>query len=325
MSAQDESDRLFDKLADLLGKDPSTGRQRTLNDAPTSDQANENETFPVKDLLDELLDHPAYAEIERLVERRLTAMFLASLKMTDEECAEAEKAEQRTPLWFIARFRRLTASVFGTAAKHNPFDKSANALLRTMLWNIRFKGSAATQYGTDLEPVARDGYLAFMRKWRDDATLSVDERNFFVCPTEPWLGYSPDGFMSAQNEPAPAQADVQRLSGPEWDPAKDPVLVEAEKWRQSNELPFKKPRGPMSTCFDSNPDDIPDKKWIAEPIFEVFFDNETLERVPFEKIPDECFGKVKKVYGKKFNNSNAPKTNWPTPPPSSAGASAGFF
>ena len=317
-TAQQECDKLFEELRIILGKEPETGRQRTLND-PVAE--GETETFPVKDLLDQLLDHPQLTDIEKLVEARLRHEFIESLKMTDEQCVEAEKADQRTPLWFRARFKRLTASCFGAAAGHSPFDKHAKSLLATLIWNIRFKGEIkACSYGIEMEPVSRDAYIAFMQKWRSDPNMSVIERNFFVNPNEPFLGYSPDGFVYSKKELMPTPEQLVKVDT--WDPKTDPIQIEADSMRQPQALPFKKPRGKMSTCYDDN--EHVDKAFIMEPLGEVFFDNETLEVVPFAQIPDECFGKIKKVYGKKFDNSKAPKTNWPSPPGKSK-ASIGTF
>jgi len=304
---QDLVNKLFRDLNGLLGKDLRTGKQKSINDPIGED---ETEYFPVKDLLDALCDRPQYAEIVKLVEIRLREMFLQSLEMTDQECIEAEKAEQRTLPWFRARFKRLSASNFGTSAGHNPFDKNASSLLATMLWNIKFKTNASCQYGIDLEPVARDAYIAFMQKWRDDPKFQVVERNFFVNRKEPFLGFSPDGFVFANKEPMPSPEDIKRSQT--FNPFTDTIQLEADKHRQDRALPFKKPRGIMSTCFDDN--DHPDKIWMMEPVLEVFFDNETLEIVPFHDIPDDLFGKVKKTYGKKFDTSKAPKSNWPSPP-----------
>ena len=102
------------------------------------------------------------------------------------------------------------------------------------------------------------------------------------------------------------------------------IQIEADKTRQKPVLPITKPRGKLSTCFDDN--EHIDKIHIMEPIFEIFFDNETLDIVPFNEIPDECFARPKKVYGKKnANTTNAPPTDWPSPPSKSSKGSDGVM
>jgi hypothetical protein len=267
-----------------------------------------NVDFPLARLLWVYHSRPNYSAIEAEVERRLTARHFKSLETTQDQADQIEKAPQRDPLWFLGRKLRLTASVAGCPAGHNSFDKQCKSLMATLIWNKRFVTSAACQWGIDLEPVARDGYEDFMRKWRNDPSIKVTERGFFVAVAEPWFGYSPDGFVSSIKEPALTAEQEKAME--DFDPASQAAL---DAQRQKPVLPLKQARGgTMSTCIDGN--DHPDKKWIQEPIFEVFFDNATLEIVPFASIPDDCFARAPKQYGKKTPASTGPPVDWPSPP-----------
>lgn len=267
-----------------------------------------NVDFPMARLLWVYHARPDYPAIEAEVERRLTARHFKSLETTQEQADQIEKAPQRDPLWFQGRKLRLTASVAGAPLQHNSFDKQCKSLMATLIWQKKFVTSAACQHGIDMEPRARDGYEDFMRKWRDDPSIKVTERGFFVAVTEPWFGYSPDGFVSSIKEPALTSEQEKAMD--DFDPASQASL---DAQRQKPVLPLKQARGgTMSTCIDGN--DHADKKWIQEPIFEVFFDNATLEIVPFASIPDDCFARAPKQYGKKVAASTGPPVDWPSPP-----------
>ena len=103
---------------------------------------------------------------------------------------------QRSPAWFAQRCGSVTASMMTAVLAKG---KAGEALTReNYRWKIvaeRLTGkteqsfsSAATNWGTEKEPFARQAYEAH-------AGVLVDEAPFCTHPTIKWLGASPDGFV----------------------------------------------------------------------------------------------------------------------------------
>jgi hypothetical protein len=105
--------------------------------------------------------------------------------------------EQRTPAWFSARAKRLTASRFGEAVGHCPRYGGPEEVRREMQDNAYRKEKQqnkpqwqkdAMQYGIDNEPVARRWYERHYNK-------SVQETGFAVPKFDERIGGSPDGLV----------------------------------------------------------------------------------------------------------------------------------
>lgn len=117
-------------------------------------------------------------------------MHYQEFAVTAEDVKRIEQAEQRSDAWKAARKWRLTGSNFGAAAGHNPY-KSPEGLVVDMLWG-NFTGNAATEWGTQYEPVACAMYEARMRQqWPD---FVVQHKGLIVIPDTPFIGVSPDGL-----------------------------------------------------------------------------------------------------------------------------------
>jgi hypothetical protein len=117
----------------------------------------------------------------------------AALTVTAEQRDAIASMKQGTAEWLQARYGRLTASNFGSAAGHGPGAKTQ--LLQRMVWpeTAGLTGRAAefAAYGTTNEPVARDVYVAD-RMSRGDALVKVFETGLLVSVEHGWLGSSPD-------------------------------------------------------------------------------------------------------------------------------------
>jgi len=98
-------------------------------------------------------------------------------------------ALQGTEQWFKEREGKLTASAFGQAAGLGP--GSRQQLWRRLMKLEEFVGNAATDWGTEHEPIALDAYQV--------ATGSLaDLVGFVPHPTMDWLGCSPDLLVGAK-------------------------------------------------------------------------------------------------------------------------------
>lgn len=92
----------------------------------------------------------------------------------------------KTNLWITSRKVRLTASTTSSVPKTDRADPSR--FVTNHLYP-RFKGTAATRKGTANEPLARKKFMELTK------TDNVELTGTVVCPTEPYLSASPNGFI----------------------------------------------------------------------------------------------------------------------------------
>lgn len=98
--------------------------------------------------------------------------------------------EQRTPEWFAARRRVITASDMAAAIGEN-IHKSTHMLLmdKCDLTRDKFTGNEATQHGQKYEPVALDLFCKETKK-------TVFEFGMLTHPYYRFIGGSPDGVCA---------------------------------------------------------------------------------------------------------------------------------
>jgi putative phage-type endonuclease len=125
------------------------------------------------------------------IEQRMNHL-LQSMAVTRADVIQVMNIPQRTPEWKQWRGQRLTASVFGSAAGHNPYQ-SPQQLLKTLLWED-FQGNPATQHGTLNEPVAADVYERYMCR-TTDSVFRFLYPGLIICESQPWIGVSADGIV----------------------------------------------------------------------------------------------------------------------------------
>ena len=99
---------------------------------------------------------------------------------------------QRTPEWYAAREKLITASVVADVLNANPYNKNARQqLLLQKSFPEQYRGPVNNVYmkhGTLYEPIATMIYEALHKK-------KVREVGLFVHPRIPFIGASPDGIM----------------------------------------------------------------------------------------------------------------------------------
>jgi putative phage-type endonuclease len=101
--------------------------------------------------------------------------------------------DQRSPERFAARKGRVTGSMVG-AILGLDINTSRDEAMRRMVRAYQglpseFTGNIATQWGTNHETEAREDF-------EYDQEMTVEPATFVVHPTLPWLGASPDGYLS---------------------------------------------------------------------------------------------------------------------------------
>lgn len=101
---------------------------------------------------------------------------------------------QRSPEWFAARTKRITASRVGAILGNSPYATPEDAM-RSMVREAlgapsEFTGNVATQWGTAMEAHA-------LADFEMDTGLTVEATGFH--PFEDWAGASPDGLIGADS------------------------------------------------------------------------------------------------------------------------------
>ncbi len=94
-------------------------------------------------------------------------------------------------LWVIERRKRITASTGGIAKMRSTTKRSKKV---EMLLYSKFRGNAATQYGSYKEESTRQQYETYMRQ-NGHPNLKVEKCGLFVSLENPWLASSPDGVV----------------------------------------------------------------------------------------------------------------------------------
>jgi len=129
---------------------------------------------------------------------------------TEAQCIAEFEAPQRSIAWICARKYSITASSFGAAVGHNPYE-SPDALVRSKLWNT-FQGNEATAYGTFHEPDASASFRNLLDGplWptiEDIFRQKCDERierwtlhevGLLKSYYMPWMAVSPDGLLQVR-------------------------------------------------------------------------------------------------------------------------------
>lgn len=128
--------------------------------------------------------------------------ILESLEIDSSQRECISQYDQRTDQWLQCRKFRLTASRFGAARGHCQYT-SRSELLKSMLWDDKSIGNAATEWGVKHESVAVNIYTKFMKKYKNlsDSQFRVTHCGLLVSLEYPWIGVSVDAFVFDDSEP----------------------------------------------------------------------------------------------------------------------------
>ena len=102
-------------------------------------------------------------------------------------------------LWLSERKKRVTASMVGEICKMRK-DTRRSKKVEVLLYS-RFRGNIATQYGTQMEDVARQAYIKHQHN-NGHPNLSSSKTGLVISADTPWLAASPDDRI---NDPDSSQ------------------------------------------------------------------------------------------------------------------------
>jgi putative phage-type endonuclease len=100
---------------------------------------------------------------------------------------DREYDEQRSEAWLKMRGNMLTASDVASAIGTNKYQTPEDLLLKKCGIGEKFTGNAATEWGTQQEPVA-------IKMFEEQYGEKVHELGLIPHEKYPWLGGSPDGL-----------------------------------------------------------------------------------------------------------------------------------
>ena len=151
---------------------------------------------PVEELQDPSSYHiPDSTELQHAI-----TAFKKTLEVTQESAREIERNtrdQRRSPLWFSLHRFRITASNFGAVLSRRP-DTPPDSLVLRMIQPRNFTTPAIT-YGVGNEQVAIKEYTAYQHD-HGHPNLFVTQSGFYIHPSYPYLGASPDGSLYDPSE-----------------------------------------------------------------------------------------------------------------------------
>ncbi|KAH9376339.1 hypothetical protein HPB48_018508 [Haemaphysalis longicornis] len=131
----------------------------------------------------------------------LAELVMEKVRITDQESRAIEVAtrdQAGSPLWFLHRKGRVTASLFKDVCRSKRVRCST---LINKIFTHRQLNVPAIKYGIDNEGVAKERLLAFLQGHHNNAR--IEPCGLMINPKYPLLGCSPDGvFQCDCHEPA---------------------------------------------------------------------------------------------------------------------------
>lgn len=108
-----------------------------------------------------------------------------------QQIEEATRSQADSPLWYIERQKRVTATLCKRVASRHSSDFT-NILCDKL--SGTFRGNQATRYGLQHEADALDNYLVYKKTTSPDYKLA--KSGLVIKPEMPWLAASPDALVS---------------------------------------------------------------------------------------------------------------------------------
>jgi len=108
--------------------------------------------------------------------------------------------EIANPDWLLQRKYRITGSICGSIAGHNPYE-TPDTVFHSKVFGSTFKGNWKTERGNIVEPYCRQIIEAWLiskyrsqKKYKNES-IYIEETGILVNPIIPFIGVSPDGII----------------------------------------------------------------------------------------------------------------------------------
>ena len=123
--------------------------------------------------------------------------YQTKVVVTPREVTQIEDVTRQQagcPEWLIERRKRIMASMVGGIAKMRSTTKRAKKV-ENLLYNNKFRGNAATQYGKAKEEIAKRENLTYQLH-HGHPGFTVDSNGLSIALDDPWLAASPGGLVN---------------------------------------------------------------------------------------------------------------------------------
>ncbi|XP_033745803.1 uncharacterized protein LOC117331294 [Pecten maximus] len=104
------------------------------------------------------------------------------------------KGQSKNDVWLKARIGRITASRFGVVCRRKQ-DVNPNSLVKSVMGYYSDKTNDGMEWGINHERTANLEYIQKMRS-NGHSSITVQESGLCVMVDQPYIGASPDGFVS---------------------------------------------------------------------------------------------------------------------------------
>lgn len=126
--------------------------------------------------------------------------------------------------WMVERRKRITASVVGGIAKMRRTTKKSKKV-ENLLYT-KFRGNAATRYGSTMEDTAIQEYETYQQQ-HGHPNLMVEACGLSISLNDPWLAATPDGLVNDPNGDASQHPGLVEIKNPYT--ARTQTLMEASQ------------------------------------------------------------------------------------------------
>ena len=186
----DELSSLFSALSATGSKSAILSLIEPYSDSFVPKSIGENLPLVLTELRKDEAVHMDYSEL-------LSACKDVEISVSEEQAKAVEAAtrdQASSKLWFRFRAGRITASKMKTACCTDP-KQPAQSLIKSVCYpeSYRFT-SKATTWGCNHEKFARDMFIDVHKESHEN--VKVHDTGFFINPSVPFLGASPDGLVS---------------------------------------------------------------------------------------------------------------------------------
>jgi len=139
---------------------------------------------------------------------------LQSLRVSLVNQDRISETQQRSVHWFHQRQHRITASNFGAALGHSPYERPLG-VVKKMLWPQANQSGTfqAQQWGIDHEDQAVALYVKYMQK-QVHPNFAVAHQGLYVSQKYCFLGGSPDGVVMDPSLPPEQQRGLLEIKCP---------------------------------------------------------------------------------------------------------------
>ncbi len=148
------------------------------------------------------------------LENLKTSYYETKVVVTAEDANKIETGtcdQSESEQWITERRKRLTASIAGGIAKMRA-TTSKSKKVENLLYS-KFKGNAATRYGSCMEDTTVKEYETYQHQ-HGHPNLKVNGCGLFISLNDPWLAATPDGIVDDPSDDVTQTLGLLEIKNP---------------------------------------------------------------------------------------------------------------